>query len=208
MKANVKFRPSRVISDVRVFAVIDAVRKRVTGNWLFTFTRATEILAVLSEQFGFRLKEPDNPDVERLDRILARKAINLFNQPLMDRFIEGIQVQSVFIDDADEFEEAVQAFLPHTMRFAGRESSVVFQEFMENAANLDYETPHVFGPSPVSGKYTSRLPFHLEIQPEWQEKICKLNQLAIATHRSWAKFVALVRTKWPDLILELHGGSD
>jgi hypothetical protein len=205
---KVAFRSSKIVQDERVFDVIDAVRKQVTGNWIFTFNRAEEILSILSEQFGFALKVPDDPAIDKLDRILARKAIRAFNQPLMDRFIEGIQVQSIYITDAEDFEDAVEMFLPHTMRFAGKESSVAFNQLIENAANLNHETPLLFGPSQVSGKYTSRLPLPYELDPSYHERLRKLNELALATYRSWAKCIALVRAKWPDLILELHEDSE
>ena len=84
------------------------------------------------------------------------------------------------------------------------EACTAFDAFMQNAFNLDQEMPRLFGPSQVPGKYTSRLSLVQEIQPEWQESIKKLNELAVATHRSWAEFIGLVRTKWPDLIVELH----
>jgi hypothetical protein len=203
--AHVEFRPSKNISDKRVFDVIDTIRKRITGNWLSTFNIPSDILAFLSEQLHFSLNQPDNPEVDKLDRILAKQAIRAFNEPLVTRLIDGIQAQSIYIDDAENFEDAVQLFLPHLMRFAGYDSSRVFHEFMNNAAILDFETPHVFGPSRVTGKYTSRLPsLEQEMHPDWQESIRKLNELAIETHRSWAQFIELVRNKWPDLILELH----
>lgn len=40
MAAKVKFRPSKIISDARVYDVIDEIRKRVTGNWALAIRRS------------------------------------------------------------------------------------------------------------------------------------------------------------------------
>jgi len=204
MKSGVKFRPSKVIGDIRVFDVIDAVRRRVAGNWLFTFNRGDELLAILAEQLQFSVKRQDDPAVDKLDRILARKAIRAFDQQLMTVFIQGVQVQVLPVWAAEEFEDAFNMFVPQSMRFAGKHSSVLFEKFMDLAATLNNEAPFLFGPSGNPNKYTSRLSREHEIRPEYQERIDKLNTLAIDTFKAWVEFMNLVRNKWPDLFLELH----
>ena len=106
-------------------------------------------------------------------------------------FVSGVQGQSLPIQAAEDFEEAVNMFVPQPMRFAGKRSSVVFNTFMANATNLDFETPLLFGPSRNPDRYTSRLALEHEIHPEYQERLKKLNDLAIATYRSWVAFFDL-----------------
>jgi hypothetical protein len=145
--------------------------------------------------------------VDKLDRILARKALHTFTERLMRDFVKGVQVQSLMISDAEDYEDACNAFRPEMMRFAGAETSAVFDRFMTCALRLDNEVPRVFGPSKVPGRYTSRISLDIELRPDWQKQIRRVYLLARHTYQAWAKFVDLVRRKWPDLILELHGGA-
>lgn len=204
MKDGVPFKKSKIIDDPRVFDVIDELRKRVTGNWIFTFNNGSDILGMLSEQFNFSLRSAGNTDIEKLDKILARKALQSFPGSLMDRFVRDIQIGSLSIDDAWAFDDGVETFLPHVMRFAGGETRAVFGEFLHAAANLNHEAPNVFGPSSVTGRYTVRTDPRQEIRPEWMALVEQLTARALETHRKWVAFFDLVRRKWPDLILELH----
>lgn len=93
--AGVKFRPSKIVGDASVFRVIDAIRKRMTGNWIFQFTTPTDILTVLSEQLGFEFRKNKDSDVDRLDKILARRAFTVFPLELWNASRKGLpQVRS------------------------------------------------------------------------------------------------------------------
>ena len=168
----------------------------MTGNWIFTFSRGDEMLGIIAEQLNFPLKKPDDPAVEQLDRILARRAFRAFNHHVMWAFVSGVQDQSLPIQAAEDFEEAVNMFVPQPMRFAGKRSSVVFNTFMAHARSLNLRAPLLFGPSRNPDRYTSRLALEHEIHPEYQERLKKLNDLAIATYRSWVAFFDYTVRGW------------
>ena len=138
---------------------------------------------------------------DKLDRVLARKALRTFTERLMRDFVGGVQVQSLMISDTEDYEDACNAFRSQMTRFAGAETSAVFDKFMKFAIRLGTEVPRVFGPSNVPGKYTSRVSLDIEVRPDWQKQIRRVYLLARHTYQAWAKFVNLVRKKWPDLIL-------
>ena len=46
------FLPTKLVSDVRIFDLIDSVRKKERGNWLFFFDSPMEIIRVLRLQLG------------------------------------------------------------------------------------------------------------------------------------------------------------
>lgn len=43
-KAGHPFVPNKIVDDERVFHVIDAIRKRATGNWIFQFNKPSELI--------------------------------------------------------------------------------------------------------------------------------------------------------------------
>ena len=49
-RAGVPFQPSKTVSDERVLDLIDALRRRPTGNWLFTFHTAPDLIETLRVQ--------------------------------------------------------------------------------------------------------------------------------------------------------------
>lgn len=206
LKDKVKFRPSKIIEDIRVFDVIDAIRKRTTGNWIFTFNEPPDILAEIARQVGFTLRAATNPDVDKLDQILARRFLQEFNDDFINRLTEGIQIEYIRIEDTEAFDDAVSVFLPQTMRFAGAESAAHFNDFMHKAATLDHDLPYAFSPSGREGYYTSQVPLDL-IGTDLAERGVQVRALAVETNRSWRRFVDLIRAKWPHLILELHEPS-
>lgn len=206
LKANIKFRPSKIIDDVQVFGVIDAIRRRTTGNWIFTFNEPPDILEEIARQIRFTLRSADNPDVDKLDQILARRFLRDFNDDFINRLTNGIQTEYIRIEDAEAFEEAVSAFVPQTMRFAGSESASYFNDFMHKAATLDHDLPMAFSPSNQDGYYTSHLPLHL-LGTDLAERGEQIRALAVEASRSWRRFVDFIRGKWPHLILELHEES-
>jgi len=199
-----EFRPSKIVEDVRVFDVIDSIKERTNGNWIFQFTTGTDLLRQVAEQLDFTLRLFDNPAVDQLDRILARDVLKTFSQDLMDTFVNEVQTPLLSIQTADEFSDAVDKFLPQSMRFAGKESSTVFDTFMKNADNLSTEASYLFRPSNIPTKYTSDLPSNRNQCLEHRNQIEKLIELASQTHKSWRDFFDFVRDHWPELIRELH----
>jgi hypothetical protein len=128
-----------------------------------------------------------------------------FPSRLIEAFSEQIQIGSLWIDVADLFEEAVGLFLPQAMRFAGRESSALFDDFMNKAVTLQAEAPSIFSPSSNPSKYTARVGIKQEMTLQWSERFENLSKLAIETQRAWIAFFDFIRATWPDLIIEMHG---
>lgn len=61
-KAGQPFLPTRLVEDERVFEVIDAIRKRRTGNWIFQFNLPDDLIkTVLFQLEG--LEAPRNADL-------------------------------------------------------------------------------------------------------------------------------------------------
>jgi hypothetical protein len=55
LKAYSDFKPNKIVSDVRIFDFIDEIRRRSTGNWIFTFYDAGRVIETLKnqlQQFG------------------------------------------------------------------------------------------------------------------------------------------------------------
>lgn len=46
-KAGHPFVPSKIVDDMRVFQVIDAIRKRRTGNWIFQFNKPNDLIEIV-----------------------------------------------------------------------------------------------------------------------------------------------------------------
>lgn len=203
LKDKVKFRPSKVVEDARVFGVIDEIRKRPTGNWIFTFNAPPDILNHIARQIGFTLRTASHPDIDKLDQILAKRFLQEFNDNFMNRLTNGAQTEYILIDDAETLDDATSTFLPQTMRFAGKEIAPLFNDFMNKVVTLNNKLPEVFWNSRRDGFYTSQPPLHL-YGTDIANKGEQVRELAVETMRSWRQFVNHIRGKWPNLILELH----
>ena len=130
-----------------------------------------DILRSLSTQFGFPLRSYDSPTaVDKLDHILARRALHTFTERLMHEVLAGVQVGSLMISVAEDYEDACNFFRPQMMRFAGAETSAVFDKFVKCEFRLDDEVPRLFGPSRIFGKYTSRMPLDVSCVPTGRSK--------------------------------------
>ena len=79
LKSGCEFLPSKIVSDVRVFSVIDKLRKRDSGNWIFQFDTPTDIIVQLGHQLGFEPALAGNKTaIKKLDRIIATKLLRAF----------------------------------------------------------------------------------------------------------------------------------
>jgi Domain of unknown function (DUF4062) len=68
-RAGVPFEKSDIVSDERVFQLIDEIRRRRTGNWLFTFQKAPDLIETLRVQLDAFVSAvtatvPDEPHPE------------------------------------------------------------------------------------------------------------------------------------------------
>jgi hypothetical protein len=52
MSTGQPFKPSKIVSDERIFELIDTLRRRKTGNWLFQFTTTTDIIRQVRAQIS------------------------------------------------------------------------------------------------------------------------------------------------------------
>lgn len=197
------FIPSKVVDDKRVFEVIDSIRKRKYGNWIFPFNTSGDIMKILAGQLGFHLRGTVNPEFDKLDGLLARRFVAVFNEDLVKGLVHGVQIEYISEEAPEEFDDAISVFLPQTMRFVGPQSSALFNDFMHKACTLSSEMPLAFSPSNEAGFYTSKMPLS-HMGTDRDLKVQEVVKLAVETLRSWNNFMTFIRTTWPAIILEIH----
>ncbi len=203
-KDRVHFRASKIVEDKRVFETLDVIRKRVTGNWIFQFNLPTDIIRQLSAQRGFQLRESSNKDTESLDKIIARKTLELFPDDLIEIVCGGLQLTAVNADAVYEFCESVEAFHKPSMCFAGRTVETKFGKFMRSASALIAKSTIAFHQSINPKLLTLRDSPNVQGMLAYEKIQKEVSKLAIQTWQAWNDYYALVRKSWPELISELH----
>lgn len=193
----------------------------IRGNGILSLRSANIDVALFPKELASRLEELNRNFIreqeskyqqiagnaesphERLDSMLARKALNTFPEATLGRLVHGVQVQSIHIDDIEAFDESVVVFWSPLMKFSGDEIRNVFDNFMDRATILSVQAPDFFSSSSNPDKYTSRGPH--EIHGDWIERYEAFKTNAVQMHTYWSKFVEIVRKKWPELIIEIIG---
>lgn len=201
--AGIRFRPSNVVKDSRVFEMLDVIRQRGMGNWIFQFNLPTDIISKLSQQRGFTLQKPSAPDTDVLDKIIVRKTLELFPDQLIPTVCSGFQSTTVSANAVDEFCDAIETFNSPRWRFAGVDADSVFGKFLELANRLIAKSTAAFHVSSNSKFLTIR--DWVDLRPiDGTKYVKEMADLAVQTWEAWEAYYAFVRTKWPDLVAELH----
>ena len=209
-KKKIAFLPTEIVKDERVFQVIDAIRKRKEGNWIFQFNSPSDILRILGTQLGFKLNEPQAPDVDRLDKIIAGNVLDVFPERLIMNLSRGFQTGRVGVDDADEFDAGCEHFYSQTLRFSDAATNAALGEFYGRAMTLNQDGPAAFGPGRNPDYYAWFGPPTSSSIPHVMEKRDEVSRLAVEMERAWRKLIDQIRARFPVLIAELleaHGRS-
>lgn len=202
--ARIKFRPSNIVEDSRIFETLDAIRQRVTGNWIFQFDVPTDIIFQLSKQRKFTLQNPSAPATDLLDKIIARKTLESFPDQLIATVCSGFQSTAVNANAVDEYCDAIETFHSLRWHFAGADADSAFGKFLDIANRLIAKSAVAFHISSDSRFLTLRDWLNNAGRIDGTKYLKEIADLAVQTQNAWEAYYSFVRTKWPELVAELH----
>lgn len=202
-KARIKFRPSNVVEDERVFTVIDGITKLKTGNWIHQFVHPHEILEYLSDQLGFKLLPSSPEGAERLDQMIARRFLDAFPPGLVDRVYADVQGSALQARAMDALEDGWTAMAPDHLRFCDDKCSQMFDTFMRHTWRVLDGAPALFksgiNPNLYIERYTHERGPDPKVVEMREELIEHAEQMALA----WRGLLEQIKRSWPAVLAEL-----
>lgn len=206
---KVDFKPSKIVSDERVFGVIDAIRRRTVGNWIFQFDAGADLLRQLSAQLGFELNLADDKvAVEQLDKIVARRFLNTFTEGFITEFSHGLQIGQIFRRDSEYADESLQRFSTEAMRFTQPDLDDAMLNFLKEFSAVVYEAPSAFRSGADHRLLVWRSAMNSEGQRYLDQRQIEVGELAVTMERAWRAMFAVVRAAYPDLVADLLQQSE
>ncbi len=204
LESRQEFMPTKIVSDGRVFDVIDALKSRLKGNWIFQFNSPSDILEQLGHQFGFEPSLPsDQTAINKLDKKIGSEILHCFPEDLIQHLYRGFQLGKVIVGATEQLDSGLMEFYAETMRFADNKRNKLLMAFLKAAGHLNGEAPCVFKPGLDPDYYVW---FRVEGngQFELDERQSAVGKMAVHMEKAWRNLIVGIRSDFPDLILAIH----